>query len=186
MGETALNTFNAVSPKEILSNQKNVLLEFEEMLDELLEMQKVDSKKPKVVYYSGKKELVRMHENLLSSKISKEAIAFGDEAFYTKNEGTHQKKEISKRIKEQVHFRALAGMSNAVLASQKHDSKENRETRIFPQEIFNLKSTIGVHGDKTIIVNNSKEFGFIVEDKDLSETIKQIFEIAWNSGRIIK
>lgn len=178
--------FNAVSPKEILENQKNIVSEFEEMLDELIELQKTDSKKPKIVYYSGKKELEKMHENLISFKIDKEAIAFGDEAFYLKNEGSHQKKEIDKRLKEKVRFRALAGMSNAVLDSQKNDDKENRETRIFPKEIFDLKSTIGAHGNKTIVVNNNKEFGFVVEDEDLAETIKKIFEIAWNSGRVIQ
>lgn len=178
--------FNAVSPREILENQKNVVSEFEEMLDELMELRKTDLKKPKVVYYSGKKEFERMHENFISSKIDKEAIAFGDEAFYTKNEGNHQKKEIDKRLKEKVHFRALAGMSNAILDSQKDDAKENRETRIFPKEIFDLKTTVGVHGNKTVFVNNNKEFGFIVEDEDLADTIKKIFEIAWNSGRIIQ
>lgn len=96
------------------------------------------------------------------------------------------KKEIDKRLKEGVYFRALAGMSTAVLASQKKDKQENKETRILPKDVFDIKVALGVHGNKTVVVNNEKNFGFIVEDVDLADTIKQIFDVVWNSGRVMK
>jgi len=177
--------FNAVSPKEILENQKKLISQFEENIEELEELQKTSEEKPKIVYYFGKKELAVMHENFISSKIDSEAIAFSDDSFYTKNDGYYQKKEINKRLKEKVYFRALAGMSNAVLASQKKDKQENRETKILPKDIFDIKVALGVHGNKTVVVNNAKNFGFIVEDNDLADTIKQIFNVVWDSGRIV-
>jgi sugar-specific transcriptional regulator TrmB len=178
--------FNAVSPKEILENQKKLVFEFEDNIEELEELQKTSEDKPKIVYYSGKKELAAMHENFISSKIDKEAIAFSDDSFYVKNEGYYQKREIDKRLKEGVHFRAIAGMSTAVLASQKKDKEEDRETRIIPKDIFDINTAVGVHGHKTVVINNKKPFGFVVEDEDLANTIKQIFELVWNSGRVVK
>lgn len=177
--------FNAVEPSEILESQKRKLAEFEESMDALMDLRSEHDYKPRVVYYEGKDELDALHENFISHKISTEAIAFSDDSFYVKNAGYHQKKEITKRVKQNVHFRALAGMSDAVLSSQKRDKAENRETRILPKDIFDLKTQIGVHGHKTVVVNYAKNYAFVVEDKDLAETIKQIFDVVWNSGRII-
>ncbi len=43
-----------------------------------------------------------MQEHFISAKISKEAIAFSDGAFYVKNAGYHQKREIAKHLKQGV------------------------------------------------------------------------------------
>ena len=177
--------FNAVPPRELLENQKALISRFEGIVDELSELQNTSQERPKIVYYSGKSELDALHNNFISSKIASEAIAFSDDSFYLKNEGQHQKKEIDKRLKQNVYFRALAGMSTPVLASQKKDKQENRETRILPKDIFDPKVQLGMHGNKTVVVNHGKNYGFVVEDADLAKTIKQIFDIVWNSGRII-
>lgn len=178
--------FSATSPKEILDRQKKDLSDFENTLEELESLQNNNAEKPKIIYYSGKNELDVLHSNFISNKISKEALAFSDESFYLKNAGALQEKEISKRMKQGVHFRAIAGMSQAVLDSKKKDLTENRETRILPSDIFNPKAQLGVHGNKTIVVNYEKNYAFTVEDEDLATTIKQIFELTWKSGRIIE
>ena len=177
--------FNAIEPKRVLTDQKKLIAQFEESVDELEKLQKKNADKPKIVYYAGKKELDVMQENFISSNISDEAIAFSGDSFYVKNDGYHQKKEVGKRLKEKVHFRAIAGVSDAVLRSQKNDERENRETRVLPKDLFDIKTILGVHGSKTIVVNHEKEFGFVVEDKDLADTITQIFDVVWESGKII-
>ncbi|MDD2935121.1 MAG: helix-turn-helix domain-containing protein [Candidatus Pacebacteria bacterium] len=178
--------FVATSPKEILENQKKIVSEFEQSIDELENLQNKEENTPQIVYYSGKKELETMMSNFISAKIDKEAIAFSDDSFYLQEEGEHQQKEISKRLKEKVHFRALVGMSNAVLKSKEKDEEENRETRILPKDSFDLKTMLGVHGKKTVVINYKKNFAFVVEDEDLAHTIKEIFENIWDSGKIIR
>lgn len=184
--KTNKRVFTATPPIQILEEQKRFLSDFEEHIEELTSLEGHDEERPKIVYYAGKNELETMHENFISNKTDKEAISFSDDSFYIKEGGYHQKKEISKRLKQNVHFRALAGMSDAVLASQKKDTEENRETRILPKDLFDLKAAVGVHGDKTVVVNNEKSYGFIVEDVDLADTIKKIFDVVWDSGRVIK
>lgn len=177
--------FNAVQPHTILDNQKRKLAQFEENMDALTALHGAHGNRPRVVYYEGKDELETLQTHFISNKIAPEAIAFSDDSFYVKNAGYHQKQEIAKRLKQGVFFRAIAGMSNAVLSSHKKDVAENRETRILPRDIFDPKTQLGVHGHKTIVVNYAKNYAFVVEDQDLADTLKQIFDIVWNSGRVI-
>ncbi len=177
--------FNAVAPQTILADHKKKLARFEEGMNALTALRGRRTERPRVMYYEGKEELDALQEHFISAKISKEAIAFSDDAFYVKNAGYHQKREIAKRLKQGVFFRAIAGMSDAVLASQRKDKAEHRETRILPKSIFDLKVQLGVHGHRTLVFNDTKNYAFVVEDQDLADTIKQIFEIVWNSGRII-
>ncbi len=178
--------FIAVSPKELLSNQKKLLSDFENNLKALEELEKKDLQKPEIVYYSGKKELASMMENFISRSIDKEAVAFSDDSFYTVEQGEHQEKEINKRLKQGVFFRALAPMSIAVIKSKKRDKEENRETRMLPRDGFDLKVMLGAHGSKTVVVNYKKDFAFVVEDKDLADTVKELFNFIWKSGKILE
>ena len=96
------------------------------------------------------------------------------------------KEYIKKRIELGTKARVIGELSPEIINMKARDQNEMRETRILPQTIFNSDVEIGIYGNRIYIINFKDEFGFIVEDSQITKTLKMIFEIVWASGKIIE
>lgn len=176
--------FSAISPKELLKEQQDRLKEFEDNIEALERLGKTKTGRPKVVYFEGRRELDKMME--ASTMSGGECLIFGDDYFYTSRDKNYQKKNIEQRLSAGTKCRLIAAVSNAALESQKADKKEGRETRLIPKDMFEAKVHITLYKDRMLVANHPKNFGFMVEDEDLADTMKMIFELIWGGGKIIR
>jgi sugar-specific transcriptional regulator TrmB len=176
--------FSAVDPRIILGVQREKLKNFHDIIQELESLSSKKNKRPEIVYYEGARELEKMMEG--SVMHGGECLIFCDEMFYAKDNGQYQKKNIAQRLKNGTRCRVLAGLTNASLDSQKRDGREARETRMLPRDLFEPKVLVAAYRDKTLVANHAKNFGFVVEDEEFADTLKNIFELIWKSGRLVK
>ena len=96
------------------------------------------------------------------------------------------KEYIKKRVKAGVRARVIGQASPEVLGLKRKDQAELRETRILPAELFSSEVEMGVCGNKVFASNYKKEFGLIIEDKDISSSLRKIFELIWNGEKIVE
>lgn len=175
---------SALPPKEVLKKQKEKLNKFEDCIPKLESLGSKENKRPKIIYYEGEKELKKMME--ASTMGGGECLIFCDDLFYTKDNKEYQKNNVEQRLKSNTRCRLLAAITNAALESKKRDKKEARETRLLPKDLFEPKVLLAMYRDKTLVANHEKSFGFVVEDKGFSDTLQMIFDLIWNSGRLVR
>jgi sugar-specific transcriptional regulator TrmB len=175
--------FNAVKPKDLYEVQKQRLKKFKDNIVELEKLREKSNQTPKVIYYEGKEELDTMVEQSFLKK--GEILVFDSDYFYEKEKGEYQKRHIEKRIKNQTFCRVITGITNSAITSKNRDPKEFRETRLLPSNLYNSETSIGIYKDKIFVINYFENYGYTIIDPNLVKTLKQIFEIIWESPDII-
>lgn len=174
----------AKSPKECFSIAKERMQSVQEALPELMAMQNSITDKPKVYFFEGKEGIDLIDEETL--KNNGEVISFTTPRFISTENEKAGKAYIKKRIRMGVKARVIGEVSDEVLSLKARDKEELRQTRLLPSELFSSEVEMGICGEKVFASNYKKGFGLIVEDKDISSSLRKIFELIWNSEKIIK
>ncbi len=175
--------FLAVSPRKIFKKKQKELEKIEKDILELEKLTKKIGRRPKIVYYEGKSEIDSMTSSAFGRK--DELFVFTDELFYTRENKEYQQKNIQRRINSKSVCRSLSAMTNLGLEAKKEDKKKMRETRLLPKDIFEPKVMLGTYNNNTYVINHQKNFAFVVEDEDLADTLKMIFNLTWKSGKVL-
>ena len=176
--------FGAVSPERLASLQEQRAKLFCESVPSLLAIAKNGiSRQEKITFFEGASGLDEISKS--ASFSGGELLVFTANDFLTKENGIYQNRHVEERKRHRTHCRTILGMSSETLAHQQIDKEVLRETRILPSNLFNAETTIGIYQKKVFVMNYKKQFGFIVEDENFANTLTQIFELIWESGRII-
>ena len=85
-----------------------------------------------------------------------------------------------------IKVRVIGEISPEVAKIKSCDREELRETKMLPKDIFSSEVEIGMYGNKVFFANYKDRFGLIVEDSEISKTLKNIFEIIWRGGFVIE
>ena len=173
--------FYAVSPERLFKLQKERLAKLVRALPEFKALFNAQEKKPKIFYYTGKEGINHINNDTLQYK--GEIVGFTTPRFVSAYKKSGQ--YIAKRVSIGNKVRVIGEMSQEIMELKNKDKNELRETRILPKTIFTSDIEIGVYAHKIFIVDYKQEFGFIIESTTIASTIKMIFEIIWNSGRMI-
>ena len=86
-----------------------------------------------------------------------------------------------------IHLRGIAPDDAAGRKVHGEDKEKLREIRLVPARDFDFGNEINIYDRKTAICSFGSQrdlFGVIIESKEVAETQKQIFEMAWRyAGR---
>lgn len=178
------NYFTALSPQELIGLQEQKLENLRNAIPQLEAIHNTRDEKPKIYYYAGERGIDEVNNDTLRYK--GELIGFSTPKFLTAKQKRLATEYIAKRVAAGKKVRVIGEVSNEFMEAKKMDSQVLRETRMLPIDLFHSEIEIGVYANKVSIINYKNEFGLIIEDKNTSSVIKQIFEIVWNSGKIIE
>lgn len=177
--------FAAEVPEQIVKMEERKVDELKKIIPELNAINNSKTEKPKVYYYEGKDGIEEINNDTL--RISDlELIGFTTPRFISSDEKKLSDDYIKRRKNLGKKVRVIGEMSNEILETKKRDKSELRETRVLPADIFHSEIEIIISNNKVYIVNYKDEFGMIIENKEIARVQKQIFEIIWNSGKIIE
>jgi len=178
-----VSLFFAVEPEDILNRQKQDLEKVEEIIPQIKAINNLSKQKPKVYYYEGSAGIESVNEDIL--KYKGEYICFSTPRFLTDHSGVGPD-FVKKRVGIGRKLRAVCEMDNVVVEHKKKDNEELREVRMLPKNLFHSEIEMGVHAeDRTYIANYKDKFALIIEDKEVASVLKQVFELVWDSGKII-
>jgi len=174
----------AKSPKECFLSAREKIETVREILPELMAMQNSITDKPKIYFFEGRDGIDLVDAEIL--KMKEDIISFTTPRFVKAEDDKNGKEYVKKRIKAGIHARVIGEMSKEILDLKSKDEKEMRETRMLPTELFSSDIELGECGGKIFISNYKKEFGIMLEDKDVCAVFKKVFEIVWNSEKIVE
>ena len=184
--------FRAEDPTKLLDlvdKKKDELKTLENSLKDIVPKLKSQYKlavgKPTIRFFEGEEGIKAVFEDIYAPK--KEPV-YGcvdlekaDEAFPS----FVLEKLIPKRVKNKLVAKALVADSPQAREIAKHDKEQLRETILIDKKKYPVPAEIDVYEDKIAMLSFKKgEFiGILIENKDLAESLKSIFKVAFKQGQ---
>lgn len=175
--------FQVEDPKQLLrllkEQEENTKIkgeEFKRYLPELETLFNLAEEKPKVRYFEGKEGIISIREDYLKAK-NKNIIGF-----YTKDD---EKAVFSEKEREESYLRRIRrGIKFKLIYTSKDGPSKTRrlliQSRFVPYDKFRLSSSVFIYDNKIAVVAlRGKLMGIIIENKEIAETLKSIFNLAW-------
>lgn len=144
-----------------------------------------EENRPKVRFHEGEKgfydictrSIEHANEEILFLSSLSDFRGVGNDESY--DEGYY----IPKRVKEGINIKMLVFENRVSQNYRIRQVKELREVRFLPDE-FKFKSTFFIYGNEFSMVSSKPPFlGVVIQSKQLSHTMKQIFEMLWAVGK---
>lgn len=162
---------------EIIESQKRSL---EADMPALTSILNTLPKKPKVAYFEGIDGITQLYEDTLKS------LERGDEILAYVTEDTINYLEdyaadyVARRSERGVKLRGIYQKSKKLNKYLDNNKSQLRSTRLADPKKFFLKNEINIYADKMIIITYHPEpYGVLIESKEVIDTQRAIFEMAW-------
>jgi HTH-type transcriptional regulator, sugar sensing transcriptional regulator len=179
--------FLAKSPRECLALAREKLSTAEEMLPELLAMQKKSNEKANVSYYEGLdgiKEMNRKLVNVMKIKPSEERIFV---AFYAHQKDTPsflQKYwlELTEEFnKEKIKRRFITTKHPSIgwYLQKETIRRSGVEIKALPEKDYSSNISIEIYDNFVQIVSHRYIQGILIENPDIADVTRQIFNLVW-------
>lgn len=176
--------FQPVNPHSILEDQYKKYNELEKALPDLLSMHALYSVRPQVSFFEGKEGIIRIMEDTL--KTSTELLCWADTTLATNTLlKDYYPTYIKTKVERGIWLRGIFSYDKYALKYQKDGQKELREVYLIPKEKFPFKNEINIYDNKVAIVSHQDQIGVIIENKNIADTQRSIFNFAFEYAKIL-
>jgi hypothetical protein len=115
-----------------------------------------------------------------------EILNFANSAVVRKFWPQYDEEYVSERVKRKIHLRGIAPDDATGKRVHGQDHTQLREIRLVPASDFDFTNEVKIYDHKVAICSFGADgkggrdmFGVIIESKEVAETQRQIFEMAW-------
>lgn len=176
--------FTAEPPERLRTlfhSERRAIEEREHKLDDLMpELRALSggTELPKVRFYEGAEGLEAIHEDLLKIKdIDVVSIFSADDAqkvLHSEHIEPFRKKLLERKAKEKFIYTSSVPPS---------DIPKEWEGRRVPKDKFPFSGEVSTYGDRVALLSyRGKLVGVLIESKELAQTVRAIFELAWEAA----
>jgi hypothetical protein len=142
-----------------------------------------------VRFFEGWEGVRRVYEDTLTSQ--EEILNFANSAVVREFWPAYDEEYVAERVKRGIYLRGIAPSDATGKRVHGQDKQMLREIRLVPAKDFDFQNEINIYGHKVAICSfdsglrsGSDMFGVIIESREVAETQRQIFEMAWRyAGR---
>lgn len=173
-----------VAPEFVALEARKNAEALERVLPELRSLQGARYRKPRVRFFEGWEGVRHVYEDTLTA--SGELLNFANSAVVRKFWPLYDEEYVEERVKRGIRLRGIAPDDNAGRSVHGADHDHLREIRLVPASEFDFTNEINIYDHKVAIcsfdsgLHGDKDmFGVIIESKEVAETQRQIFEMAW-------
>ena len=177
-------SYAPVAPEYLAVEVRKNAEAVERMLPELRSLQGKHYRKPHVRFYEGWEGVRRVYEDTLTAK--GEVLNFANSAVVRSYWPHYDEEYVAERVKRGVRLRGIAPDDAAGRKVHGEDRRALREIRLIPAREFDFTNEINIYDSKVAICSfdsglqsDADMFGVIIESKEVAETQRQIFEMAW-------
>jgi len=172
--------FQAISPREILEQEKLKISHFENILPEF---DKLTNQAPyeNVQYFQGEKSLQFLINDILTAQ--KEILCILNPQGLIED---HFQKAIDftrKRVDKKIHMKIIILDSSFYQKINELPYPEYREVKCIPNIKQEFQSSIYIYNNKSAHIDFSENpTGLIIENAHMKNTFSTIFKLLWNSN----
>lgn len=157
-----------------------------EILPNLKALYKDERHRPSVRVFEGKEGMKNLYEDAVTSAKGTLMRAFSQPGAWS-NLGEDyfsylREKRISKGIQlKAIYPHKVKDRENFSLIDNK---KRLAEFRFLPKDTQPLSADFRIYEDKIALTSDKDEFGIIIENKEIAEAVKFIFDLAWENAEL--
>lgn len=174
--------FMARDPAELFALQEERLQYAKRALPELLALRREPQNGTRMYLFETESDLSRAIAYKESDLAEKEILAF-----YAKSESGKIPRlyhEHNERLAAQkTRVRSLVPKHHSLKTFEKYDNLPERTTISLPESEFGAKASIEIADSFVRIYLHRDRKVLIIENRDLSDTMRQIFEMVWKAKR---
>jgi sugar-specific transcriptional regulator TrmB len=183
-GETKIQKYAAESPEKVVKFLENKIKKITEqigqaqaLLPQLLSVYNT-KEKPKVKYFEGVEGMQEALEDTLTADGEILAYAIGDDVLRALSE-KYVRDYFKKRVARNISIRAIGPDTPADRAIILNDAAELRTSLLVPKDKFYFSTETDIYNNKILIASWREKFAVIIESKEIAESQKKVFELAW-------
>jgi sugar-specific transcriptional regulator TrmB len=183
--------FAPVAPEKLSQDMENNARALERALPELRSLQGTRYRRPHVRFYEGWEGVRRVYEDTLTAK--GELLNFANSAVVRRFWPAYDDEYVRERAQRKIFLRGIAPDDPAGRRVHGEDRLRLREIRLVPAKDFDFTNEIMIYDHKLAICSfdaglrgDGDMFGVIIESKEVAETQRQVFEMAWRYARLLQ
>jgi HTH-type transcriptional regulator, sugar sensing transcriptional regulator len=176
--------FIAEAPQKCIEEVKNKLEFTEDALPELLAIKKESDQKVNVSYYEGFRGVKEMYKKMLKNvkeeKGRKEILGFFGHSDGSPQELIEYWDELNKeRVKRNINGRGITPNHSDNIKYLKNQKSLLFNLVGIPLEKYDSKVSIEIYNNFVQIVSFRKLQGILIDNADIADALKQVFEMVW-------
>lgn len=178
--------YTAEDPRSLVDSFENTVSELKQVLPQMYS--EIGAKgRTRVRFYNGEESVLKMFEDMFltvrtSNNKKKEILAVADLERMNKAVKNFQERIQKTRVEYGISLRVLSPRDQLSIDIQKHDKENLRQTKIFDGKKFPFKAAFNVYeGSVSLFRLEGKPSGVIIEDNDLADSIRALFELLWEN-----
>jgi HTH-type transcriptional regulator, sugar sensing transcriptional regulator len=170
------------SVKSRAKKEQDVKENLEQILPELKALHKDTKHRPKVRVYEGKEGAKEVIYNILNERATDLKTCADVSKLFKFIPGFLE--QNIKRVKKGVKMYAINPASKGAIEFGKtYKPLKNDEVALIPENRFRFPVHVGIYGNKVGFVSMQGEFGIVIENKEITESIRNIFDLAWEEAK---
>lgn len=175
--------FRAVNPTRILEEEKNKLERLKYFLPELETLNQKFEVTPQMSVYEGKEGLIQIMEDTLTTKT--ELCCWANPGIAMELLEDYYPSYVEKKVEKKIWLRGIFCYDKVGKEFQSKGRKELREVYLIPTEKFPFKNEINIYDDKVAIISHEDKVGVIIQNKNIADTQRSIFNLAFEYAKIL-
>src|SRR3989344_6596912 len=134
--------------------------------------------RPRVRFFEGKEGLITMRGEFLKTDSKKIEAIYSFDAI----EGVFSKKEREEYLKERAKKKISVRAIYTRASGERLEPPELTEYKFVPEKIFPIDADIVIYENKIAIMGlKEKLMGVIIENNDMANSLRSIFNLAWEA-----
>ncbi len=178
--KTSSKWYSPIAPESLAVEARKNADALHRSLPELRSLQGPKERKPRVRFFEGWEGVRHIYDDTLAAH--GEILNFANSAVVRRFWPEYDEEYVAERVRRGVHLRGIAPDDEAGRHVRGEDKKKLREIRLVPAKDFDFTNEISIYDSKVAICSFASQpqmFGVIIESKEVAETQRQIFEMAW-------
>jgi sugar-specific transcriptional regulator TrmB len=178
-----VKSFVPTHPNILVKQAKDRLLETEKSVGDLSSLRGAYIKKPKVLFFEGITGIKNIYEDTLLH--SKKIFTFTNPGDIRGLLGDkYINSYVKERVKKNITVQGLAPNTDVGKREKENDNESMRATKLFDRSKYSIENEIMIYEDKVALFSGQDKLGIIIESKSIANTLKNIWQIAWDNPNI--
>lgn len=173
--------YEPISPEQLSTESRKNVEALDRVLPDLHALMGNAHRTPGVRYYEGAEGIKKVYEDTLTAE--GELLNFANSQIVRTFWKEYDMQYVKQRVKKGIFLKGIAPDDEAGKKVQGENKENLREIRLVSVKEFPITNEINIYDNKVAIVSFSEDeselFGVIIESKEVAETQKQIFQMAW-------
>lgn len=173
--------FVGTDPRLLIKGVREHVAVAEQSIPELLAITNRLVRKPKVSFLEDISGIKAIYDDSLNA--TTEIITFTNPADVRKLLGNkYVDSYVENRVKKKISVRGIAPDDPMGRKEKDVGTKALRDVRLFSTEKYKISNEIMIYDEKVAVFSESGEVGLIIEDKKITDSLRNVWQMVWDSS----